>query len=915
LNVVIAAYDYDTTTFIIFSAHAKMSSSSPVPRGVSASTSSPDHVVLNMVDDDDGMQHTGQIVYRSLPGNDYNDKADGGGTHPGELVQFPLNQASSSNRSSQSPTPSPSSAPLSPNADSSSSSGNANDRHSPVSIGGGHNIGGYGPNSSRYEFLFNKGPTQTFDRENEKIEKLKKKRERKNKEKNVKSVSQEGSKNDTYDINKVLKELGDGLLDDGGAAGSGKKAARKTKSTGSNNNTSANSTNGDMSAVIKIKVSKKKSTGKDNSEAAKKAKVSSSAYAAADKDDEEEEEEDEEAAVAAEAEAAVKDSKSDAATAAAAATSTPSFFPVASSNSSNVQYDASSSVGLASVSNRSVSPEFEMDRAEVYDLRRQTSRSTENLSFTTVTKKKWKKKTPVSMDENSLDSGNNNAHNYNSNNGYYGQHSSKFHYEPRHGGGSYNVRNNRGGGNNAVNGAAPSSLNSEFGNNHSNGHQPPHHHPHQQPPHYHHQTQVEQPSSLSSRSSTTGASTRSSPPESVVSMPQSTRSQVQAAATQDLDLQADFPPLGPEADDVESSATDADGSVNCWRPMSSSAIAASSSTTTPESDDAVASAQNEVEKSDSQAVIEKHGATLGTTMTAAAAAEIFQDDTSEGHGLQQSDDFGFTTTTTTTDLMNAASSSPGASLCGPPDITTQAHSQPDNNSARPPLPDIASQAPLFAGTGSSGEDTPPGAVVALSPPVASAEADKQKEEPSEAAVEVVVTEADYNRERESSAPIVILGKGEDWAPTTDGLEFGFDLNEDLLYSPCDGGKLTLNGHPDANPAQTPLDREDGAILSFGESTFEQKGYEDVQQHPLPAPPTLAAPIGGGAAGPVANFAHHMSEASSEAAPCQLQPPPPLVYDPSFLEIVCYVAAKWQEVCHEMKAKKDNVIYFQLKGTV
>jgi hypothetical protein len=71
---------------------------------------------------------------------------------------------------------------------------------------------------------FNKGPIQTFDRENEKIEKLKKKRERKNREKNVKSVTQEGSKNDTYDINKVLKELGVG---DGDASARIKKGSKK----------------------------------------------------------------------------------------------------------------------------------------------------------------------------------------------------------------------------------------------------------------------------------------------------------------------------------------------------------------------------------------------------------------------------------------------------------------------------------------------------------------------------------------------------------------------------------------------------------------------------------------------------------------------------------------------------------------
>merc|ERR1719237_448621 len=275
-------------------------------------------------------------------------------------------------------------------------------------------------------------------------------------------------------------------------------------------------------------------------------------------------------------------------------------------------------------------------------------------------------------------------------------------------------------------------------------------------------------------------------------------------------------------------------------------------------------------------------------------------------------------------------------VVGPPDVTIEV----PGGLNRPRLPDVAAQARNCTGTSSSGENAPPGAVVVaqsqrnngtvtVTAATAAAESGETNGD-SAGAIKVVATEADYNRERESDAPIVILGKGEDWANTT-GVEFGFALNEDLLHSrPGDHRQQQqqqLNQHQQqlGGRAPAPLHLEDEAILSFTVAPQQQQQQlrrEQLhQQHPtrrsdVPVGANELHQVGDGPQPPQhqqqQEGGDHVAPSPSPAA---TEPPSTAapVYDASFLQIVCYVAAKWHEVSQELNANKRGVVYFQLRA--
>ena len=709
---------------------------------------------------------------------------------------------------------------------------------------------------SRYGFLWDKQATTTFAApqsdtlRNAKRRKDNKQRRMAEKEKSWKN---EGDI-EKYDINKVLEELGD-------AVESGKKAGKKAKN-GSHTAAVNGSNNSDIGAQ-KAKVSKKKSSngggsGKDNG--GKQAKKAAAASAATDGDEDEDEDDEEEAAAV----------KGTAAPASTVTSPSPSSASVSASVPS-VHSDSHS---------RSVDNELEMP--EIYDLRRQTSRSTENL-FTTVTKKKRNKNrggggAVAAMDDNyGLENGGGHG-------GHYG--GKVYDGGVRHGGGYGNgSRRQDKAQSNGFHAAAPAAE-----------------------------------SSASSSSRPTSA--RMSPSESVASsssrvvqlqqqqqqqdhhqQPQQPPPRNTAQTNSDLDLKADFPPLGTESAAAdEGSSADVGPSVagaaaaaaervgNCWRSIPTSAVTATSSKATNNS--AVTASSSKVHadpappereaNSDSQAVIKGNGVDAGPAPAAAAAAQNQQEDAAT--------------------ILAAAIPSSGATL--PPDVTID-HQTSDVTSgiSRPQLPDVAAQAPFCTGTSSSGENTPPGApVVAPSQQFnhdgAAATANARGE--ANGAIKVVATEADYNRERESNAPIVILGKGEDWAPTV-GLEFGFGLNEELLHSrPAEHQQQQEQQQHQPKPEElgeqspAPLHLEDDAILSFGESTPQQQPLRDQQHQPQ-------------------QELHPVGDAITPPQQRPTAPESPSVYEPSFLQIVCYVASKWQEVSQELKAKKSDVVYFQLKA--
>ena len=701
---------------------------------------------------------------------------------------------------------------------------------------------------SRYGFLWDKQATTTFAApqsdtlRNAKRRKDNKQRRMAEKEKSWKN---EGDI-EKYDINKVLEELGD-------AVESGKKAGKRAKN-GSHTAAVNGSNNSDIGAQ-KAKVSKKKSSngggGKDNG--GKQAKKVTAASAATDGDEDEDEDDEEEAS------AAVK------------GTAAPSSTVPSPSPSSASAIASAPSVHCDSHS-RSVDNEVEMP--EIYDLRRQTSRSTENL-FTTVTKKKRNKNrggaAVAAMDDNyGLENGGGHG-------GHYG--GKVCDGGVRHGGGySNSSRRQDKAQSNGFHTAAPAAE-----------------------------------SSASSSSRPTSA--RMSPSESAASSSSRVAQQQQqqdhhqqqppprntVQTNSDLDLKADFPPLGTESAVAdEGSSADVDPSVagaaaaaaesvgNCWRSIPTSAVTATSSNATNSAVTASSKvhadpAPQREANSDSQAVIKGNGVDAGAAPAAAAAAQNQQENEAT--------------------ILAAAIPSSGATL--PPDVTID-HQTSDVTSgiSRPQLPDVAAQAPFCTGTSSSGENTPPGAP-AVAPSqqcihdgAAAASANAGGE--ADGAVKVVATEADYNRERESNAPIVILGKGEDWAPTV-GLEFGFGLNEELLHSrPAEHQQQQEQQQHQPKPEEVgeqspaPLHLEDDAILSFGESTPQHQPRGD-QQHQLPQE---LYPVGDAIPPP------QQRPTATEA---------PSVYEPSFLQIVCYVASKWQEVSQELKAKKSDVVYFQLKA--
>ncbi|QQP36947.1 Uncharacterized protein FKW44_022200, partial [Caligus rogercresseyi] len=102
-------------------------------------------------------------------------------------------------------------------------------------------------------------------------------------------------------------------------------------------------------------------------------------------------------------------------------------------------------------------------------------------------------------------------------------------------------------------------------------------------------------------------------------------------------------------------------------------------------------------------------------------------------------------------------------------------------------------------------------------------------------VAIATTEEEY-RSQDPSIPLVILARGSaaasDWTSKSEIFQFGFEVNESLLASsinnvhsvqskasPPPPSQSLTNNHPSsgAKDIPTPLDRLDGAILSFGDS--------------------------------------------------------------------------------------------------
>ena len=685
--------------------------------------------------------------------------------HPGQTVDFPLTNSSNdntetksnSNRSSASPTPSPN---------------DVNATTEPpttmVALQPQKDIGGVAQRS--YPFLFAAPQSQSiYFPENENFRKAKERRMAKQKKesKNIKNTFKISEK-DQYDLDTVLQSLGE------------PKEGKKAKKAGQA-----------KSSVVEGKTAKKASK-KDIDKKDSTANNSSEDTKPSNSSDEEEE-------------VAVNGIDT-----ASNNSNLNKKAPIKVSHSMEpvFSHDLDTSRNLVIVNNDS-------ELGSPGELRRQISKSTENLTFTKVTgKKKWKKK-PATSEENSGAKFNNGS--TAQSNGYYeGRRSINS---------GYNLRSR---GQNNERSQESSRSSSMSVSSTSNG------------------------STAAAAIGTTGgkpfnnsyaveATKRETTPPSMQSVPAPQQQQQGPPVTSkvnDLDLASDFPPL-----DTESPSPPVSG-VNLISPQtSSSAVAAPSS-----------SSHLKTSPPPRSAATSNNANTTTTTAPAAAnpppkwpalrasdpPAVIENNKTIESTSSSSYSSVGASSSasSSTSDMSpTTAAACDDGKHGGPPDITLAAASadaaagvaadvSDSEVAVKSSLPDIAAQAPLKGADSSncSGESTPPMASAAdiecisaaAAHPVAAAAAAAAAATSSAASqndacssvngrdlssrnsnasffidtdanVEIVLTEEEYNRHREpGAAPVVILGKGEhpmeDWTQPSSGIEFGFDLNEDLLMS-------------------------------------------------------------------------------------------------------------------------------------
>ena len=851
-----------------------------------------EHCIIPM---DDDIQHQGTIIRRrdlseeaAVNNNDESDGikrvssplSDGEDRHPGSRIQLPL--VMGSNRSSVSPTP-PSGGPQSPN-----STAAASTEMSPI----------YAPHRA-YPFLFTPGERPIpLCAENEKLRKLKQKKERKearNKEKNVKASFTASGSNEQYSIDEVMDLLGD--------SGKEEKKSKKSKNAANGGsgvkNSSASSGKSDNSNNNGASAKSGKNRKKPNKDSDKKKLQNNN------NEEEDGGEDDEDGEV---------DNNSSQA-------KTTLLKSAAGATASSSTEDVSVS---ATASEADTRPQIDLDfhRNTVIiepDLKRQMSKSSENLtSFTTVTKKKWKKRSAAAADDHSLDGGS----------------SSRQSFVPdyrRSGGPGYNLRNN----------------------NRNNISDEP--------------SVASSTCSSSSRSSTS----RLTPPDSTAASAATitSSSSVPQVPPTDLDSAADFPPLGSDIHDDNASAASADDlkpslppsiAETCWnqQPPPSSVVAAASAAVAsshppPAAEKKSIKPFNNNTSSDPPAVIEENRS--ATTTTVAAAATTTEDNNNNAEQQQQQPQVD-------TQLSDKAGHeedlAPANILCGPPDITMQARIETDDGRSK--LPDIAALAPLSGGTGSSGENTPPSPTTTNSSPSSSsasttaapenpAAVEDSENSPSrtstasypydcDSGVELASAEEAYKRSSRAQVaanangapPILILGKGEtfeDWTPTTE-IEFGFDLNEELLQTSSSSaeqqtqeairidassttelavdttstaGDVTLAAPADeATSTATsvtaptpPLDCEDGAIVSFGQSSVVPPSpCSNVPRSNERITDIIAKQFA--SAAPEEQLEDDEEEASNNN------------YDPRYVELVTYVAKRWQGFEKELISKNGNI---------
>jgi hypothetical protein len=298
-----------------------------------------------------------------------------------------------------------------------------------------------------------------------------------------------------------------------------------------------------------------------------------------------------------------------------------------------------------------------------------------------------------------------------------------------------------------------------------------------------------------------------------------------------------------------------------------------------------------------------------------------------------------------TSLLSSGDSS---STLVPPDVTKDAGLA--GGSARQfSLPDIAAGAPL--GSVSSGECTPPCAG-SEKPSSHSDYAECFDREGASSSrhstasffvdvdnnVEIVLTEEEYNIRRlggygggELCAPVVILGKGEtpleDWTSSS-GFEFGFDLNDALLMSsstssvPSTLAGEDLQQQPHQQPllaGHQPLDHIDDAIVKFGAPmAFHPQNphghYFDManwhQQHMAAFSQLHASEadedVASGKSTPKAVQIEAVegkasTEATTKAGKQRLRS--------DFVETVVAINRRWEHVASELKSKAAGVVYF------
>ncbi|XP_059090295.1 probable serine/threonine-protein kinase DDB_G0282963 [Tigriopus californicus] len=783
----------------------------------------------------DDIQHTG-ILHTREESHDDNINANVDqeafssgslGNHPGETIQMLRN--GSSHACSTSPDPS---APLNLHENSEDLVIKGTSSSNPAS------------QQRKYGFLYDSSThsvaTTTRYAESDKLRSMrakKEQREKRKENKNVKTVFKvEG--HDQYDYNRVLEFLGETTKEE-------LKKGKKTQKSGgavaltatSGNGSVLISTNSSGNGGVKSKASRKKS--KDGSDLKTKTyQVNGNAKAHSAGEEEEEDDDDgndsdNNVGAPGRKVNGVKDNSKK--------VITKSNSEESSSTSSSRQRDLKEEELIKFDHNNFM---VMVNPPDPGDLRRQTSRSIENLSsFTTVTKKKKKKSPTLSSDDgyhNYSGRSLNSTPDYRSNNNYSNNININNNVGPPVGnGGGFMVgthsRNkfhpNKSQSGHVVINMANSSSSSNNNNNNNNSSSSSSHHSN---PLNRDIIKLFRNAAASGNSAPNGvmgtnSHSGSSSQSSSAAVTTTTTTDVSAASSvpqspPSTDLEfgaADFPPLAENLVGEEESGSDSGPTAIPLNNASSLGGPISNNNNLPLSDNGPSStsfgtgppppaASTWPRKTEASRVVDGTGSSPA-----------------HSHSSLTTSDSQMAVIPPKKNSASEAETPP--SLCGPPDVT-----QGISPNLMNALPDVTAQAPYLADS-HSGDSTPPRqrqrqAEEVCSQPSHCDEPPRESEHAATASihnavyradsascggssvcepgrdtssrnstasffldtdnnVEIVLTEEEYNRRREiGSAPVVILSKSEhahgDWLGGAPDVEFGFDINQTLLNAPA-----------------------------------------------------------------------------------------------------------------------------------